>query len=111
MGMMSDITVRVNGIINNTMDESKFVEICSQLFGDDKTVDEYIKLYNDAPLAKASNTVVHRTVCERVVAEVEERLEEEMPEVPTAQDMLDAAADTFSDIAGKPVTIEFAEDE
>lgn len=106
-----DITVRVGGIINNTIDEDKFIAICSELFGEGQTVDEYIKLYNDAPLAKQSNTVVHRTVREVVKKELEERLEAQFPSQPTAQDILDAATKNLSDAVGYDVEIEFADEE
>lgn len=105
-----NITVRTDGIINNTLTEEQFVNITSQLFGEGKTLDEYISEYNDAPQTKKAGIVVHKEVPEDH-AEVEKQIEEKFPTEATAQDYLDAATDTFSDIAGKPVTVEFKDDE
>ena len=59
---MSNIQVRSGGIMNNILTEDEFIEIASQLYGDDKTVDEYIKLFNADPRSKKDSTVVHREV-------------------------------------------------
>jgi hypothetical protein len=57
-----NITVRTDGIINNTLTEAEFVVIVEQLFGEGKTLDEYIKLYNDAKRAKFGGITVHKEV-------------------------------------------------
>lgn len=59
---MSNITVRIGGVIHNTVTEEKFLSIATELFGEGKTLDEYIKLYNEAPLAKKDCIVVHKEV-------------------------------------------------
>lgn len=105
---MPNITVRTDGIINNTLTEEKFLEITSQLFGEDKTLEEYINLYNDSFIAKRDNIVVHKEVEGEVAQHVKETVE---IKDPTIQDYLDAAESNLSDAAGYPVTIEFADDE
>ena len=59
-----NITVRTNGVINNTLTEEAFVAIVSQIFGEDKTLDEYIALYNGAPKAQEAGIQVHPEVLE-----------------------------------------------
>jgi len=57
-----NITVRTNGIINNTLKEHEFIAIVEQIYGVDKTIDEYIKMYNEDPKAKKASIVVHKEV-------------------------------------------------
>jgi len=57
-----NITVRTNGVINNTLKEHEFIEIVEQIFGGGKTLDKYIKLYNADPKAKAAGIAVHKEV-------------------------------------------------
>ena len=57
-----NITVRTDGVINNTLTEAEFVVIVEQLFGEGKTLDEYIELYNDAKRAKFGGITVHKEV-------------------------------------------------
>ena len=57
-----NITVRTDGVINNTLTEAEFVVIVEQLFGVDKSLDEYIELYNDAKRAKFGGITVHKEV-------------------------------------------------
>lgn len=101
---MTNITVRTDGIINNTLTEKEFVNITSQLFGEGKSLDEYLSLYNDSPQAKKAGIVVHKEVPENVAQKGNTDSEE--------QDIyLDAATQTFSDTVGEPADIEFANDD
>jgi hypothetical protein len=107
-----NITVRVDGIINNTQTEAEFVGIVSQIFGGGKTLDEYIKLYNEHPRSHLAGIQVHKEVpsdLEEIAAKVESELPPEEADA-TAQDYLDAAAASLSNTLGKDVTIEFADE-
>jgi len=55
-----NITVRTEGVINNTLTAEQFIEIAAQIFGEDKTLEEYIELYNAAPEAKKKRIAVHK---------------------------------------------------
>lgn len=101
---MIEITVRVGGIINNTLDDEEFVEIASQLFGTGKTLEEYIKLYNESGPAKSSNTVVHKSVSQPAITK-------EVEVKPTVNDYLNAATNHINEVAGYSATIVFAEDD
>jgi hypothetical protein len=57
-----NITVRTDGVINNTLTDDEFIAIVEQLFGEGKTLDEYIELYNDAKRAKFGGITVHKEV-------------------------------------------------
>lgn len=57
-----NITVRTDGVINNTLTQEEFITIVEQLFGTGKTLDEYIELYNDAKRAKFGGITVHKEV-------------------------------------------------
>jgi len=57
-----NITVRTDGVMNNTLTEAEFTVIVEQLFGTDKTLDEYIDLYNSAKRAKFGGITVHKEV-------------------------------------------------
>jgi len=57
-----NITVRVGGIISNSLSEKAFTDIAAQLFGEDHTLAQYIKLFNGHPRAKEKMIVVHKEV-------------------------------------------------
>jgi len=57
-----NITVRTGGVLNNTLTREQFMNIVTQIFGEGKTVDQYIKLYNDAPRAQQAMISVHHEV-------------------------------------------------
>ncbi len=57
-----NITVRTDGVMNNTLTDKEFIKIVEQLFGEGKTLDEYIELYNDAKRAKFGGISVHKEV-------------------------------------------------
>lgn len=57
-----NITVRTDGVMNNTLTEAEFLVIVEQIFGEGKTIDEYIELYNDAKRAKFNGISVHKEV-------------------------------------------------
>lgn len=59
-----NITVRTNGVINNTLKDHEFIAIAEQIFGMDKTLKEYIELYNADPKAKQAGIAVHEEVAE-----------------------------------------------
>jgi len=54
-----NITVRTDGVINNRLSDVEFIVIAEQLFGKDKSLEEYIELYNDAKRAKFGGITVH----------------------------------------------------
>jgi hypothetical protein len=108
-----NITVRVDGIINNTQTEAEFVGIVSQIFGDGKSLEEYIELYNAHPRTQKASIAVHKEVpsdMDEIAAKVEAEMLPD-PADASAQDYLDAATQTLSDVVGRPVTIEFASDD
>jgi len=57
-----NITVRTNGVINNTLTEADFIAIVEQIFGEGKTLNAYIKLYNADPKAQTAGIAVHKEV-------------------------------------------------
>ncbi len=57
-----NITVRTDGVINNTLTEAEFIVIVEQLFGSGKSLDEYIEMYNNAKRAKFNGISVHKEV-------------------------------------------------
>lgn len=109
-----NITVRTDGIINNTLTEAQFVVIVEQLFGVDKTLNEYIKLYNNAKRAKFGGITVHKEVANDH-AELEAKTKAEntiqAPADAEPEDYLEAATSILSAAVGKEVTIEFANDD
>ena len=107
-----NITVRVDGIINNTQTEQEFVNIVSQIFGKGLTLDEYIKQYNEHPRTIKASIQVYKEVPsdhDEIAAKVEAEMLPD-PAEATAQDYLDAAQQSLSETLGKNVTIEFADD-
>ena len=54
-----NITVRVDGTINNVLSAHEFIKIVEQIFGEGKSIEEYITLYNNADRSKNSGIVVH----------------------------------------------------
>lgn len=109
-----NITVRTDGIINNTLTEAQFVVIVEQLFGLDKTLDDYIELYNDAKRAKFGGISVHKEVPDDIaelgnIAKAEQTIK--APPEATPLDYLDAASEILSAAVGKEIRIEFANDD
>lgn len=104
---MSNVTVRAGGIISHTFTEEQFVALASQIYGEGKTLDEYIKIYNASPEAKRDMIAVHREVPDEVAQHVAKKIKSDN----TLEDYLGAAEKNLSDAVGHPVTIEFADDE
>lgn len=100
---MSNITVRVNGVMNNTLTEEEFIGFAEQLFGKDKSLEDYIKLHNNDPRSKKNCTVVHKEV-------VTPAPKIKKTKQATPADYLSAAESNLSEVIGSPVTIEFADE-
>lgn len=78
-----NITVRTGGVINNTLSEEQFLDIVTQIFGEGKTIDEYIKLYNAAPRAQQATITVHHEVStdhDEIAAQKEEEFSQKLME-------------------------------
>ena len=117
-----NITVRTEGIINNTLSEEQFLVIVVQIFGEGKTIDEYIKLYNEAPRAQMAMITVHKEVPDdhvELAAQEEEKFQLEAHQleigdiigVDDPNRFLDAVESILGAATGKEVTIEFASDD
>jgi len=109
-----NITVRTGGVMNNTLTRAEFLVIVEQIFGEGKTIDEYIALYNDAPRAQQATITVHHEVPTDVaeLGAIEKAQKTiEAPAEATPEDYLDAATTILSAAVGSEVTIEFASDE
>lgn len=59
---MINITVRADGVITNELTEFAFMDMVTPVYGADRTLDEYITLFNEDSESKGHTVVVHKEV-------------------------------------------------